>query len=822
MSKLRFTVLSCSGEDPGFPARELNEHASTSKGYMTPKSCEYPQELILKLMDGLCRVTQVQILSHQSHIASKIELFLGKGSSLQDAAFQRLGYLTLKSNVESNYMARELKTVHIDNEAVFIKLVLHQCYVNERNLYCQVGIMAINLCGEPLELMSGELPSQSAGELMSSVAARSIPKPAPASSATDDLAFDLRFDAKTAERIREIHIAKEKAVAMEDYDQAKRLKQMEEQLKSIGLQLARLETQKREAVANEDYDLAKRVKDEIAMLEASVGSNETQPIMASQSASSGGSYAHSPTFTNNGHGSQAKKAVARSQVLPRAGAAAIAGTKAVVNSSSSSNFSPRDMYTDDRMGMKKEPFDEETPVGKGSRAMASQPQDDSEPASPNGMRGSGANPNFRGIPDAEDLPDPEPMPPALEKESEEMIEVIGQFFTRCFYSNLWNHRDAAIRKVTMELNNYRADPISVLQVCATMVQSGAGDRIAQVSLSAFRLLDKLLPYASGVRQADMSRILANSATQLVNKLGEAQTKVRDEAAAALMRLASTRNVGVAFVATHLTKRSKKPLGLKLLQGRLVVIKDLLARFELIPDSDYSAAGLMSFMEDSACFAHQSREIRDIAKEISVAVYLIVGAEVEDYLKSLRPKQLEEYQAAFEAAEAGPAQNARSGSQNHARAEAKPAANGRNSRGIPTDDTNGDVDDDDESVDEYTCPFCGVVDENFDSDRLDQHFWADCRLLTPCKMCGQVIEIASLNEHLLTECELKKNHRECPRCGEAITAKFYEKHISLNDCLPRPHPKKANRCPLCHEDIAPGKKGWKYHLSDETCPNNPRS
>lgn len=138
------------------------------------------------------------------------------------------------------------------------------------------------------------------------------------------------------------------------------------------------------------------------------------------------------------------------------------------------------------------------------------------------------------------------------------------------------------------------------------------------------------------------------------------------------------------------------------------------------------------------------------------------------------------------------------------------------------DNENDDDDDDESVDEYTCPFCGVVDATFDSDRLDHHFWAACKMLSPCKMCGQVIEIACLNEHLLAECELRTNHKECPRCGEAITAKFFDKHVGLNDCVPSPHPKKASRCPLCHDDIAPGKRGWREHLMDDGCPNNPRT
>lgn len=195
--------------------------------------------------------------------------------------------------------------------------------------------------------------------------------------------------------------------------------------------------------------------------------------------------------------------------------------------------------------------------------------------------------------------------------------------------------------------------------------------------------------------------------------------------------------------------------------------------------------------------------------------------------------MEEYQLAFEAAETAKASNARSAAGAHRNGNSNSSSNSgggarqghpRPQAKLPDEmmDHDDEEEDDDESVDEYTCPFCGIVDDKFDSDRLDHHFWAECRMLTPCKMCGQVIEISGLNEHLLVECELKKNHKECPRCSEAITAKFYDKHVGLNDCLPCPHPKKANRCPLCHDDIAPGKNGWRVHLIEESCPNNPRN
>ncbi|KAL4168322.1 hypothetical protein KRP22_011724 [Phytophthora ramorum] len=749
MSKLRFSVVACASEDASFPASQLDEHASSSQGYMTGRNCVYPQEIVLQLQDGLCRITQVQLLSHQTHIATKMELFVSKQLEFEGEAtrFSRLGFLTLKSNVESRYLARELKSVHIDQEAALIKLRIHACHANEHNLYNQVGIMAINVCGESL----GLLPSYSTDE---AVGVKPIAKAK--TNGSQDLSFDMRFDAKTAARIREIQVAKDQAVANEDYDQAKRLKQMEEQLKSIGLQLARLEAQKKEAVENEDYDLAKKIKHEIGMLGASVGSNETQPILPIPAV------APSPL---------------RSQVLPKIGQL----------QRSSSNFSPRDMYPE-----------EQPQVGKSGSFYGGAAYADQEDGEDGGQ-----NPHFRGIPDAENLPDPDEIPPALAKESEELIAVIGPFFTRCVYSNLWNHRDAAVRKVTMEMDNYPVEPMRLLEVCSTLAQSGAGDRIAQVALSAFGLLDRMVAFGSRVRRDDMCHILGNSMTQLVNKLGESQAKVRDEAAAVLGRLAAAKNVGVAFVASHLTKRSKKPLGLKLLQGRLVVLKTLLAEFELLPDTDFSVAGIMSFLEDCNCLAHQSREIRDAAKDIT----------------------LEEYQAAFEAAETAKAASRRGGggSNGGGKSVAKRDEKTHEAQAQFKDEVDDAGDSEDEgSVDEYTCPFCGVVDEKFDSDFLDQHFWASCKMLTPCKMCGQVIEIPTLNEHLLSECELQQNHRECPRCGEAITAKFYERHVSLNDCLPRVPLNRANRCPLCHDDIAAGKKGWRRHLLEEGCPNNPRS
>ena len=43
-----------------------------------------------------------------------------------------------------------------------------------------------------------------------------------------------------------------------------------------------------------------------------------------------------------------------------------------------------------------------------------------------------------------------------------------------------------------------------------------------------------------------------------------------------------------------------------------------------------------------------------------------------------------------------------------------------------------------------------------------------------------------------------------KCGQAIPISEYKYHAKEDSCLPLQDPKIANRCPLCNEDIKPGK------------------
>ncbi|TKC39435.1 hypothetical protein EI555_020845, partial [Monodon monoceros] len=110
-----------------------------------------------------------------------------------------------------------------------------------------------------------------------------------------------------------------------------------------------------------------------------------------------------------------------------------------------------------------------------------------------------------------------------------------------------------------------------------------------------------------------------------------------------------------------------------------------------------------------------------------------------------------------------------------------------------------------------CIFCGERSDSFTEEGLDLHYWKHCLMLTRCDYCKQVVEISSLTEHLLTECDKKDGFGECYRCSEAVLKEELPRHIKTRDCNPAKAEKLANRCPLCHENFTPGEEAWKAHL-----------
>ena len=84
--------------------------------------------------------------------------------------------------------------------------------------------------------------------------------------AVDDLEFDMKFDSESAVLIRECQSAKLYYAEKDDFEKAAIFKEIEDQLKDIGMKIASLETRKATAIVADDFKNAKRWNDEIDQL----------------------------------------------------------------------------------------------------------------------------------------------------------------------------------------------------------------------------------------------------------------------------------------------------------------------------------------------------------------------------------------------------------------------------------------------------------------------------------------------------------------------------------------------------------------------------
>ena len=90
-----------------------------------------------------------------------------------------------------------------------------------------------------------------------------------------------------ATRLKELYIAKERAIAEEDYDAAKTIRASIEQIEAPSVRILKLEQRKQTAIQAEDYDSAKQIKSEIDRIRAASFSLTELNKLAIQSLATG-------------------------------------------------------------------------------------------------------------------------------------------------------------------------------------------------------------------------------------------------------------------------------------------------------------------------------------------------------------------------------------------------------------------------------------------------------------------------------------------------------------------------------------------------------
>lgn len=238
-----------------YPATELQCYNDHTKGWQSPRFSEYPQEIIIQFHHHI-RMEQIQVLSHESMIPNKIEVFTSdkRNEDPEELDWTRLGYFTLGDNEDTKWQARELKTVDLISQARYLKLKIGGCHINRENMFSQVGLVALTVFGKKISGGGGKhhIGESSKTKLVEKKVDAHIPP-------------DL--DDKMKQVILDIIALKENAVSKEDFSGAKGLRDAEIVLKKDAQKLVSVRREKHACVESENYERAHHCKEEAKSIE---------------------------------------------------------------------------------------------------------------------------------------------------------------------------------------------------------------------------------------------------------------------------------------------------------------------------------------------------------------------------------------------------------------------------------------------------------------------------------------------------------------------------------------------------------------------------
>jgi len=463
---------------------------------------------------------------------------------------------------------------------------------------------------------------------------------------------------------------------------------------------------------------------------------------------------------------------------------------------------------------------------------------------------------LEGVPNYQELPQPEPW--VLEQEDEAMklgiVGVFGDYRTRCIYSKVYALREAVAHKTAMMLRSAKGEILPLRdclsEVCA-LIRALAGDKIHQVLVRVVQLTEDVLDIVpnTGLKRGSIMPVLDPVLAMFMERLADGNHRIREVARLGVDAFVRCQAVGPLTVGINalrpLPKQPTGSLAWRPLVARLQLLRDLVDGFGLEADIGLSLDTAMAFPKDNMCFSHSNGEVRDAARDLTVAVERRTGqAALSSYLKALRPKQLEEYRHAFDnmaqeisrrgdgkqtmtgpyapssgngvkiSPRTGPGKPGMPAPKNTAGHVATSAARAQ-ARESYEENAQGAANSPGGKI---SCMFCGKGDRSWTEDTLDMHYWKDCPLLAPCPACAQVLEVAGLTDHLLDECEHKESFLHCRTTGLAVRKQDYP--TFKKGPYFRPLEDGTFLCPLCYTACLDTDADWNHHLCYE-CTQNQR-
>ena len=261
---LNYSVIGSSSEDDEHPLYSLIS-PDKNDGWCSSPFCKYPQEILIQL-NNPSKLSQMNITLHEYKIPSKIDFYYyypnqknkeEEKFDYNNIPFIKIGYIIPNTNEKLNFKLREFKKIKINQNTLYIKLILHKNFINLENRYNQVSIISIKFFGYELEnsnppeyknLMSGEMNKNK----------------------NSDFNED-GLDEVCVSKLKEIKSTLDLCVKKEKYDSAKIFRELYQRVKLLGEKMKNLSDCKLKCIETNDFDSCKKIQNDIDRIKNLIG-----------------------------------------------------------------------------------------------------------------------------------------------------------------------------------------------------------------------------------------------------------------------------------------------------------------------------------------------------------------------------------------------------------------------------------------------------------------------------------------------------------------------------------------------------------------------
>jgi len=470
-----YTVISCSSSDKAYPITAIQNASFRSNGWLTAPNPVYPIEFIIDLGEQI-EIETVQFVSHQSKIPSRVDL----SYSLKPSVFQPLGSFQFSDNSQTNYTARELKSVTLSHvSAQFIKINIRGCHLNVNNTTNQSGLVSLKVMGKG-----------------------NVSKPQTPITSSRPMETDIEQLIDLLER------QKKDAVLREEFAEANNIKAKLSHLKDKRDELVQLQKAKADSIQKEDYDAAREYKRRI---DALMGDD----------------------FNDNRPKTQQKAPKVEVREIPSPQVIRKTAIPEAKKETDEDLYKDPPIIIDDNIDM-----GDERPLRPAEHALSGDSEEESDfvppprvvkPVSkPKKIEEAKVAPPKKVIEkSAPPMDGSDPLLPENRQEATPLVNKVGEELIRQFFSKNWDVRLQGVQNITQKLMSVSRESILPLfnNFCY-ILSYRINESQKQIVLAAIRGI-QIIADNHGIQGQELSKAVNQLISPMATKIGGAQQQITD-------------------------------------------------------------------------------------------------------------------------------------------------------------------------------------------------------------------------------------------------------------------------------------------------------